>query len=231
MKQTKSSNPTLGGKQNSVATRKEELLKAGFSVEKLRQDNPKTTAPVVKKLTHPTLSRAMGPKRRLPTSMRLSRREMTFFYQENELFPPETVVSEAEEKLINRLKQAIKNAQIKYQEHYLKGSFPRAETGWFSSFRHRLFGQSRALDFSKIEANAFKALVKKLDDFFNAAETRYHHHSFSSYLLDELMVLLEQENKAVKKPKTGEHYDSSHWTESRLALEELFTKENINLCY
>ncbi|ASQ47480.1 hypothetical protein [Legionella clemsonensis] len=225
MKQTKANHQETKIENKTVALRKEELLKAGFSETGIfKQSSARTSAPVVK-LNHPTLSRAMGPKRRLPTQTR-PRREATFFTSTAQ----ESGVSGSEENLINKLTQAIKSAQVKYREHYLKGAFSRQESGWLSGLRHRMLGQSRAQSVSEIQANTFEAVLKKLDDFFYAPETRYNFHSFTSYLLDEFILLLEQANSSVTviRPKSGEHYNPTVWSEIRESLAALLKESSLN---
>ncbi|CEK09152.1 hypothetical protein [Legionella hackeliae] len=223
MKHTADNN-TLETPEKSVAARREELLKKGFigGAPKKKESKVIATETVPEKLAHPTLSRPMGPKaRKLPSKKaRFGQGQGTFFSQVEEAVP-----LQSEDKLVSRLKEAILEAQRKYHEHYLHGTYPREENGWFSLLRHRLFGQEKAESFSNIKASTLLQMIENLDNLFNDPNTRYQFHSFASYLLDEFNVLLKQESLSVKKPRAGEHYNASYWLEIRNELNGLLTEE------
>ena len=101
--------------------------------------------------------------------------------------------SEAAEPLTEEIKRAVTSAQAKYAEWSLDSSlYPhRGPNGFFSWARHGAYGQTRAKKFMEIittmdeEANITAAINGYLLD----DKTRYHRHSFASFLLDELKAI------------------------------------------
>lgn len=132
--------------------------------------------------------------------------------------------------LHEQLKQAINFAQIKYKTHYGDNTLhARGEMGFFSTFRHGVYGQKRSLTFNQDAQllDSYDQVTKHLSSFLNASETRYHRHSFSSYLLDELSAVLKHHKKAGVNPDAGRHYDpKTAWSNAKEQFDAL---NNVNL--
>lgn len=92
----------------------------------------------------------------------------------------------------NPIKKAVEKAQSRYHEWYnQKDNVDRGERGFFTWFRHGSHGQEKALKFKsdiqkhdklhQVQADITNLLIHK--------STRFHRHSFASFLLDELVNL------------------------------------------
>ncbi|WED42901.1 hypothetical protein [Legionella cardiaca] len=233
---------------NLVATRREELIRAGFhglgpkliSEKQLTNKEQLVSAPQVfpktvtpekglkekevaseERLVHLTRSRASMPKRRLPTrKARSSLSSNSFFNTPQELQSPQSID--------NLLKNAIISAEEKYRDHYLHGTNAREENGWFSWLRHRMTGQTRAETLRlEIQADTASVILAKFDDFFSHPNTRYNNHSFATYLLDELNALLKKSNLKTYAHKAGEHYDLRSWYQLKEALDSLIVEQTV----
>jgi len=62
-------------------------------------------------------------------------------------------------------------------------------TGIFARFRHGEAGKERAETFNRIinEAQDHKAMIREIIDFLEHPKTKFHNHSFATYLLDKLL--------------------------------------------
>lgn len=86
---------------------------------------------------------------------------------------------------------AVEKAVQKYHEWYSGKKEHRGANGWFTWIRHGLTGQHKANLFLN-NINSCKTLdeaIQQINDFLKDTDTRYHRHSFSSFLLDELIPL------------------------------------------
>lgn len=94
------------------------------------------------------------------------------------------------------IQNAVNEAQKKYSDWYAKLSLwhdtpspARGPNGFFTWFRHGEHGQQKALmlnnDIQGLKGSSEEAKVI-INTFLNDSKTRYHRHSFSSFLLDEL---------------------------------------------
>ncbi|MCP0913655.1 MULTISPECIES: hypothetical protein [Legionella] len=83
---------------------------------------------------------------------------------------------------------AIISAQEKYAEWYSGHATHRGSNGFFTRVRHGAYGQQRATALLNqvLEQTSLPAAVKLVNDFLTDDKTRYHVHSFASFLLDEL---------------------------------------------
>jgi len=79
-------------------------------------------------------------------------------------------------------------AAEKYYKWFENKSTDRGKNGFFTWIRHSQYGQNQAeeltLEISKLTDN--NQAITKINEFLCANERRYHRHSFSSFLLDEL---------------------------------------------
>lgn len=89
---------------------------------------------------------------------------------------------------LKRIQKAVKDAQLKYSQWY-GGASHRGPNGFFTWFRHGNMGQHNAV----LMSEAINATSMVYDDakllvntFLIKHDTRYHRHSFASFLLDEL---------------------------------------------
>lgn len=90
------------------------------------------------------------------------------------------------------IKFAVVEAQQNYQNWYEKlQTNLRGANGFFTWFRHGRYGQQRAANLNKriLEAKTNDEAIQMINDFLLQKETRYHRHSFASFLLDELTKL------------------------------------------
>ena len=92
--------------------------------------------------------------------------------------------------LIVKLKTAVISAQKNYAEWYLDSNlYPhRGPNGFFSWARHGAYGQNRAgkLMESVKGIHDEQSVTSAINDYLRDDKTRYHRHSFASFLLDEL---------------------------------------------
>ena len=89
------------------------------------------------------------------------------------------------------IQRAVASAQQKYLEWY-KGEQPhRGANGFFSWARHGAYGQTRAHELHnkiQLEKDCPDA-IEHINHFLTQGHTRYHRHSFASFLLDELKAI------------------------------------------
>jgi len=126
-----------------------------------------------------------------------------------------TVVEKPQTTIENKLmiiRFCMDKAQIKYQNWYdgQKPS-PRGENGFFSWLRHGSYGQLRAKklnDAIKRSDNAADA-ISKIDEFLTDRQTRYHRHSFASFMLDELKGIQDSHWSSVRLEDSNKYDPSS----------------------
>lgn len=95
-----------------------------------------------------------------------------------------------------------------------------AYLGFFTRFRHGEAGRARAIAFEQ-QINATvnsKDALKVLSTLLDNPDTRYHNHSFATYLLDELNVTLEEIN-----PECSLDDRKEFGVRTRSELESMFT--------
>ncbi|WED42036.1 PP2C family serine/threonine-protein phosphatase [Legionella cardiaca] len=115
----------------------------------------------------------------------------------------------AKKPLAEQLKKAVEDAQQKYKAHYEDNNKNNRgfANGFFSWLRHGKYGQVRAENFkTDIDScDSANKIIGNLNNFLTAKETRYHRHSFSSYLLDEFSKVLKINDYPSPVPSNG-HY-------------------------
>lgn len=126
---------------------------------------------------------------------------------------------------LEQLKQAISFAQAKYKIHFENNDIhARGKMGLFSTLRHGKDGQNKAEQF-KNDAKSLDSLddmIKHVDKLLTASNTRFHRHSFSSYLFDELSKVLIINQEVGITPNAGRHYDSkTTWSNAKTQFEHM----------
>ena len=126
--------------------------------------------------------------------------------------------------LTELLKDAISEADNKYAAFCKDGSNRRSSPGWFSMIRHSSTGVKRANktveEFQALESA--ELILEQMHAFFHDSQTRFHNHSFTSYLLDELNTLLESHHFNGSKPDDkGKSYNTNDWAVIYGQLQEL----------
>lgn len=88
--------------------------------------------------------------------------------------------------MLQELTIAVKSAVEAYADWYEKKNYNRASEGWFTRIRHGRSGQNRAKDllYSVQGASSYEAAIDLVAKFLESPKTRYHRHSFATYLLD-----------------------------------------------
>ncbi|KTD21893.1 hypothetical protein [Legionella londiniensis] len=92
-------------------------------------------------------------------------------------------------QLLYDLKKAVAGAQTKYASWYAgQSDAKRGNHGFFTWARHGRYGQNRACELkNKIEGlEKLGVAIGEIQSFLTDSKTRYHRHSFASFLLDEL---------------------------------------------
>ncbi|WP_298623897.1 ankyrin repeat domain-containing protein [uncultured Legionella sp.] len=89
---------------------------------------------------------------------------------------------------LRTIQKAVDTAQKKYSQWY-NGANHRGENGFFSWLRHGSTGQRNAFLMNQTVSNSMrydeaKLIINKF--LIDESKTRYHRHSFASFLLDEL---------------------------------------------
>lgn len=223
-----------------VASRKEQILQTGFQpgykpcsmsptlCDEAKDQPLKSSSPTKENrnrpssLTHLTLSRATLPSRRLPSKKHVHLGGSAVL--QNEL-KNENISQDFK----HLLKSAITTARKKYKNHYNFGKDARYASGWFSNIRHKADGQERATYFcTNITENTSATLIIELHLFFNDPKTKFNHHSFASYLLDELNALLKEYKTPEIKPTSGEYYDINTWLKMKTVFENLVCEEDLS---
>lgn len=94
---------------------------------------------------------------------------------------------------LTAIREAVSRAAKNYQSWYQgTGSVCyRKKNGYFTWFRHGKYGQARAQDIAVAvsQANTVEAAQMVVLNFLQDPSTRYHVHSFASFLLDELRII------------------------------------------
>ena len=110
------------------------------------------------------------------------------------------------------IKAALNKARKNYQNWYdgLKPS-PRGANGFFSWLRHGSYGQLRATDLNDAVSSCDNTTdaIAKIDEFLTDRQTRYHRHSFASFMLDELKEIKDSPWSSVRFIEDSNKYDSS----------------------
>lgn len=221
-----------------VAKRREELIKAGFSgygakttghtssdqiqnnstIEEVTAPNTfetDLTEPAQDKF--PTLHRPMMATRRLPSREKgsFSRSKNILFVATDDSGTPDLMNQEqSNPNLVALLKHSVNKANSHYQEHLAHGLHQLNESGWLSWLRHGDEGQKHAeeLNDELQKLDSVESILKKLNTFFRKPDTRYHYHSLTSYLLNELNTLLENLHYKSYRPEATEHYQIKSWS-------------------
>ncbi|KTD17854.1 hypothetical protein [Legionella jordanis] len=130
------------------------------------------------------------------------------------------------------LKRAVLDARHKYHGHYQTRQNPRQENGWFTWWRHGVEGQNKAKKlYMDIESKTSSAIIAALHEFFSYPTTQYNHHSFSSYLLDELHFILNHQDQGLHS--VPGHYSLDSWVlcrEQLLLILNQQGKDNSKTC-
>ena len=97
---------------------------------------------------------------------------------------------------LDSLKEAIDRAQKNYQSYYNGDNEKNRgySSGFFSFFRHGFAGQHNAENFNKLmgRINSPEESFIQLKTFLTQEHTRYHTHSFASYVMDEVSKIIKQ---------------------------------------
>lgn len=111
----------------------------------------------------------------------------------------------------DKIKYATMMAQVKYEEWYNKQIPHRGKNGFFSWARHGVTGQNRAkkLDKDVSIAQTEQDAIEQIHTFLTDDKTRYHRHSFASFLLDELRQIPESSWNKLSIDSTN-HYDKKN---------------------
>jgi hypothetical protein len=122
--------------------------------------------------------------------------------------PDEAVKIESSTKLNQKIITALEQAQQKYAKWYNHEQQYRGANGFFSWARHGSYGQARALTLTKQikDCTEAQAMMDSINKFLTDSKTRYHRHSFSSFLLDEL-TQIESTPWNQLKTSASNHYD------------------------
>ena len=107
--------------------------------------------------------------------------------------PHKKAVKPHEQAYLTAIQGAVTNAQVNYADWYKKYQEGtqhdhRGSEGLFSWFRHGKTGQTNAKEFARRIGglNHSGKAEQAVNALLNNSSTRYNHHSFSSFLLDEL---------------------------------------------
>lgn len=95
--------------------------------------------------------------------------------------------------LHKKIQLAVQQASSHYQTYHTIGLHDRGfKSGWFSFFRHGQKGRDNAFQLSTADVWQ-KGSVKEMVNFLReTTHLRFHHHSFGSYLFDELKTVVEK---------------------------------------
>lgn len=121
-----------------------------------------------------------------------------------------------EEKTLKDVQQAVKQAKANYKDWYQHGytlrnsadsQRGRLANGFFTWARHGSYGQRRAADFSKEIQNADNSneAIRQINKHLTQTGTRYHRHSFASFLLDELKGIDNSPWQSITPDKNGKY--------------------------
>ncbi len=110
------------------------------------------------------------------------------------------------------ISSAMNQALTNYQNWYNgQKPSPRGENGFFSWLRHGSYGQARATALNDAVSHCGNAddAIAKINEFLTDGKTRYHRHSFASFMLDELSAIKDSPWDSVKFIDSSNKYDPS----------------------
>ena len=127
------------------------------------------------------------------------------------------------------LQKAIAEAQTKYAAYHNDGAYKRWETaGWLSFFRHGSAGQAKAVQIKDQigQCHNLNDALDYLDSHLTNSSTRYHRHSFASYLLDEVSIFANNyfKDRQLITCNTNKHYKAGDWTNALPTLRTLVSE-------
>lgn len=110
---------------------------------------------------------------------------------------------------LNAIDNAVTAAVNKYKRWYNGEQTHRGENGFFSWFRHGRDGQQRAQQLKTDVENAGtdEDKIQLINPLLTYTATRYHRHSLSSFLLDELKDLKDLPWEGLKPDDESNRYD------------------------
>ena len=116
---------------------------------------------------------------------------------------------------IDLTKTAINVAQDVYSRWFSnkRGDHKRGSLGFFTRLRHGQSGQKRALDFvNKInQLTDYDQIITEIRLLLSDPKTKYHRHSFASFLTDYLLLVPKNEGDPIAelKKKQKDKYDQN----------------------
>ncbi|CEG57747.1 hypothetical protein [Legionella fallonii] len=130
--------------------------------------------------------------------------------------------------LIILLNRAISDATANYRDYYLNGVNTLQPNGWFSWWRHGVYGQNKAAEVNEHiqKYDSISSIMTHMNLFFQDPYTQYDNHSYATYLLHEFNKLLEHFSLPGCKPPAGEYYDKSSWPFVAKQLQQLMPAVN-----
>ncbi len=129
--------------------------------------------------------------------------------------------------LTTLLNKTIADATAKYRDYYLNGVNTLEPNGWFSWWRHRMYGQNKAKEVNEQvqKYDTINCIMTRMDLLFTDPFTQYDHHSYATYLLREFDKLLKHLSLPGCKPSEGGHYDKNSWFFVAAQLQKLIPPE------
>lgn len=120
--------------------------------------------------------------------------------------PKSANTSLPEPGLTNEIKNAFRVARTKYEGHYQRGDYALAPSGYFSKLNHGPEGQDRAKKFVNDMENS-NDIESLLQTFMTAAASAksFDNHSYFTYVLHELNVILTSRNLPSCRPSDGRY--------------------------
>lgn len=93
-------------------------------------------------------------------------------------------------------------------------------SGFFSSWRHGEVGNNKALVFKNNlrQLTSLEDAIALIDGILTDSATRYHTHSFSSYLIDGVNEVLQEKNNQPILLDKKRHYSVNDWLEAKSNL-------------
>ena len=127
---------------------------------------------------------------------------------------------------LTELQRAIAEAQKKYAAYHSDGTYKRWDTaGWFSFFRHGSAGQAKAVEIRDqiSQCQNLNEALDYLDSHLTKSSTRFHRHSFASYLLDEVSAFANNhfKDRHLITSNANKHYQPDDWTTALPTLRTL----------
>lgn len=136
-----------------------------------------------------------------------------------------------EQAALLEIKTALIRACKNYCRHHSDREDPEYQrgyqSGFFSSWRHGETGKANAEAFNQSlqSATSVNEAMGLIDTFLNNSNTRYHTHSFASYVLDEISALLPNSDGQADKPA---HYIVAFWNEVKERLQGQWSNDSTN---